>query len=95
MNISNKEVKGLANLGRLELLEDELVSYTEQLNAIINLAKKIKEIDTSNVKETIHGLDIRNVFREDKVKESLSNERALYNAPDEMDGQFKVPTVIE
>ncbi len=95
MDISKKEVEYVANLGRLNLLENELDTYTGQLNSILNFVEKLNEIDTSNVKPTSHALDITNAFREDKVHESISNEKALLNAPDSIDGQFKVPAVIE
>jgi aspartyl/glutamyl-tRNA(Asn/Gln) amidotransferase C subunit len=38
-------------------------------------------------------LDINNVFREDRVKESLAKDQSLSNAPDEQDNGFKVPRI--
>jgi aspartyl-tRNA(Asn)/glutamyl-tRNA(Gln) amidotransferase subunit C len=36
-----------------------------------------------------------NVMREDEAKPSLPLEKVLLNAPEEEDGQFKVPAVLE
>jgi aspartyl-tRNA(Asn)/glutamyl-tRNA(Gln) amidotransferase subunit C len=47
------------------------------------------------VESTSHAIPIHNVFREDEVKHSLSQEEVLAIAPDEEDGHFKVPRIIE
>ncbi|MHC4531625.1 MAG: Asp-tRNA(Asn)/Glu-tRNA(Gln) amidotransferase subunit GatC [Planctomycetota bacterium] len=36
-----------------------------------------------------------NVFREDKVKESLGTEKALANAPERDNEFFKVPKILD
>lgn len=95
MNISKKEVEHVANLSRLILSDNEIETYTEQLNSILHFIEKLNEIDTSEIKPTSHALDLINAFREDEVRESMPLDRALKNAPDSMDGQFKVPAVIE
>lgn len=40
-------------------------------------------------------LDINNVMRDDVPEESLTQERALANAPDKAAGHFRVPIIIE
>jgi aspartyl-tRNA(Asn)/glutamyl-tRNA(Gln) amidotransferase subunit C len=42
-----------------------------------------------------HSFHLENVFREDVVHESLTNEDALANAPEAEDGCFKVPAVLQ
>ncbi|WCK55071.1 Asp-tRNA(Asn)/Glu-tRNA(Gln) amidotransferase subunit GatC [Aneurinibacillus sp. Ricciae_BoGa-3] len=93
--ISRTEVEYVAKLARLDLTEEEAVKYTEQLNAILEFAGKLNELDTQNVEPTSHVLDVYNVMRDDIERPSVSRELALRNAPDEEDGQFKVPAVME
>ncbi|WP_027417416.1 Asp-tRNA(Asn)/Glu-tRNA(Gln) amidotransferase subunit GatC [Aneurinibacillus terranovensis] len=93
--ISRTEVEYVAKLARLNLTEEEAVKYTEQLNAILEFAGKLNELDTSNIAPTSHVLDVYNVVREDEARPSVNRELALRNAPDEEDGQFKVPAVME
>ncbi|BAU29835.1 aspartyl/glutamyl-tRNA(Asn/Gln) amidotransferase subunit C [Aneurinibacillus soli] len=93
--ITRNEVEYVAKLARLNLTEEEAVKYTEQLNSILEFAGKLNELDTADVPPTSHVLDVYNVMRDDIVRPSLSHEDALRNAPDEEDGQFKVPAVIE
>lgn len=93
--ISRQEVEYVAKLARLNLTEEEAEKYTEQLNAILEFAGKLNELDTGNIEPTSHVLDVYNVMRDDEVRPSVDREKALLNAPDEEDGQFKVPAVMD
>lgn len=95
MSITKDEVKRIAGLSRLQLADSELEDYTRHLNSILQFAKQLDAIDTSNEKPTSHALDISNVFREDDRRESIPRETALKNAPQQKNGQFRVPTVME
>jgi len=95
MSITKDEVKRIAGLSRLQLADSELEDYTKHLNSILHFAEKLDAIDTSHVKPTSHALDISNVFREDKIGDSIPRETALKNAPQQKNGQFRVPTVME
>lgn len=93
--MSKEDLLNAARLGSLELSEAEQTTYGEQLNQMLSFVDKIKKLDTVGVVETNQGLDLVNIFREDEVIESLTNEEALANAPETSDGQFKVPTIME
>ncbi|SFF27641.1 aspartyl/glutamyl-tRNA(Asn/Gln) amidotransferase subunit C [Paenibacillus catalpae] len=95
MSITIKDVEHVANLARLELSNEEKEQFTGQLNAILKYAEKLDGLDTDNVEPTSHVLPITNVMREDITRESLPIEKVLLNAPDEEDGQIKVPAVLE
>jgi aspartyl-tRNA(Asn)/glutamyl-tRNA(Gln) amidotransferase subunit C len=92
--ISKDQVKYVANLARLAITEDEAEKFTKQLDAIITFAEQLNELDTENVEPTSHVLEIKNVLREDISKEGLPREEVLKNAPEEQDGQFKVPAIL-
>ncbi|MDF2961407.1 MAG: glutamyl-tRNA amidotransferase [Paenibacillus sp.] len=95
MSITIKDVEHVANLARLELSEQEKHKFTEQMNAILKYAEKLNELDTDHVEPTSHPVPLVNVMREDVTKPSLPIEKVLLNAPDEEDGQIKVPAVLE
>ncbi|MEK4995155.1 asparaginyl/glutamyl-tRNA amidotransferase subunit C [Paenibacillus odorifer] len=95
MSITVKDVQHVAKLARLQLSPEEEATFTEQMNAILQYAEKLNELDTENVKPTTHVLQVSNVMREDVVKDSLTQVEALLNAPDDEDGHFKVPAVLE
>jgi aspartyl-tRNA(Asn)/glutamyl-tRNA(Gln) amidotransferase subunit C len=95
MSITVKDVEHVANLARLTLSEEEKEKFTGQLNAILKYAEKLNELNTDDVEPTSHVLPVTNVMREDEVRESIPVEIAMKNAPDEEDGQFRVPAVLE
>ena len=95
MAITREEVLHVAKLARLKLTEEETQQYTRQLDAILNFAEQLKALDTENVPPTTHVLDVKNVMREDEVRPSWPREAVLQNAPDQEDGYFRVPDVLE
>ncbi len=88
-------VKHISLLSRLELKEDEIEMYQEQLSRILDYIEKLDEVNTDTVEPTSHVLSLNNVFRDDVVKPSISREEALRNAPDATDKFFRVPKIIE
>lgn len=95
MSITMKDVEHVANLARLELSEDEKAQFADQLNAILKYAEKLNELDTEGVPPTSHVLPITNVMRDDVNRPSMPVEKVMANAPDEEDGMFRVPAVLE
>lgn len=95
MTISKEQVEKVASLARLTLTEEEANQYTVQLNNILQFAEKLTELDTDHVEPTSHAYPMVNVMREDEVRPSIAHEKALFNAPEQQDGMFKVPAVFE
>lgn len=93
--ISKDQVKHVAHLARLAVTEEEAEMLTEQLDKIIGFAEELNELDTDNVEPTTHVLELKNVLREDEVRNSVSVDEAMKNAPAQKDGQFKVPNILE
>lgn len=94
MSISRQDVEHVARLARLDLTEEEKKLYTEELNAVLGFMDKLNELDTTDVAPTSHVLDLKNVFREDEVGESLQPEDVVANAPAQTDNQFRVPKIM-
>ncbi|MGJ7919299.1 Asp-tRNA(Asn)/Glu-tRNA(Gln) amidotransferase subunit GatC [Neobacillus sp. LXY-4] len=93
--ISVDQVKHVAHLARLAITEEEAEKFTKQLDAIITFAEQLNELDTDNVEPTSHVLELKNVLREDIPQKGLPREEVLKNAPEQQDGQIKVPAIIE
>ncbi|WLV25312.1 Asp-tRNA(Asn)/Glu-tRNA(Gln) amidotransferase subunit GatC [Aciduricibacillus chroicocephali] len=94
-DITKDQVKHVAHLARLEITEEEAEQFTEHLSAIITYAEKLNELDTEGIEPTTHVLDLKNVFRKDEAKHTITQEDAMKNAPDSEDGQFRVPSILE
>ncbi len=95
MPVPISEVKKIAALSRLSFTEEELAEYQKHLEAIVDTANKLKELDTSAVVPTAHIQGVANVLREDAAKESMANELLTANAPESENGCFIVPRVVE
>ncbi len=89
------DIEKVARLARLELSEEEKATFGNQLEQILTYMEQLNRLDTSGVEPTSHAIPIYNVFREDEVRPSLPQEEVLGIAPDEQDGHFKVPRIIE
>jgi aspartyl-tRNA(Asn)/glutamyl-tRNA(Gln) amidotransferase subunit C len=93
--INKDQVKHVAHLARLAISEEEAETFTKQLDDIITFAEQLNELDTENVEPTSHVLDMKNVLRKDEPRQWLTKEEAMKNAPDQKDGQIRVPSILE
>jgi aspartyl-tRNA(Asn)/glutamyl-tRNA(Gln) amidotransferase subunit C len=89
------DIKYVAHLARIALTPDEEKKLAAQLGNILGYIEKLKEIDVSKVEATAHAVPLINVTRADEIRESLSNEDALRNAPKQANGLFIVPKIVE
>jgi aspartyl-tRNA(Asn)/glutamyl-tRNA(Gln) amidotransferase subunit C len=95
LKISKEQVEHVAHLARLNLTEEEKIQMTKDMEAIIEFADQINELDISDVEPTAHVIPINNVFREDVVRPSMDRDELLSNAPNKEDGCFSVPKIVE
>jgi aspartyl-tRNA(Asn)/glutamyl-tRNA(Gln) amidotransferase subunit C len=93
--ITSKEVQHVAHLARLELSESEEVKMTQQLNAILEAADKLRALSTDDVPPTAYAVPMQNVFRPDQAGKSLPKDAVLANAPDPEGDFFRVPRIME
>jgi aspartyl-tRNA(Asn)/glutamyl-tRNA(Gln) amidotransferase subunit C len=91
MAITRDEVLHVARLARLELSDDEVTRFQEQLTASLEAVSKVSELDLSDVPPTSHPLEIANAWAEDTPHESLTLDQAFANAPDRDGDHFRTP----
>ncbi|MDQ3626658.1 MAG: Asp-tRNA(Asn)/Glu-tRNA(Gln) amidotransferase subunit GatC [Verrucomicrobiota bacterium] len=89
------DVSYVAKLARLNLTGDEARLFQEQLDEVLAYAKKLEEVDVTDIEAAAHAVPIFNVFREDEPRAWFTAEEALSNAPRQANGLFMVPKVIE
>ncbi len=93
MAITREDVLHVAALARLEIPEGEVDSVRDQLGAILEAVGKVSELDLADVEPMTHPLELVNEWAEDAPRPSLPRDEALANAPDPVDGSFRVPAV--
>ena len=95
MKISRSEVEHVSKLARLALTDPELDALQGEMDAILSYVDQLNQLATDDIIPTSHAVPMENAFRADQVKESLTTEQALANAPEPAPGGFRVPRVIE
>lgn len=94
MKVSKEEILHIAKLANLNLEENEVDSYIENLQEILNFANIVNNANIEGVEESIGVLEAKNVFRRDEIKQFEDIEALLQNAPEQEDNMFKIPKVI-
>ena len=90
--IDREQVLHVAKLARLKLSEREVEKMTGELSGILEHVDRISKLDLEGVEPTSHVVELENVLRADEPWESLPREVALANAPEPVDGAFRVPS---
>ena len=93
--VTVKDVEYIASLSRIHLEKDELAHLTQDLSAILDYVQKLEKLKVKDVSPTSHVLPLHNVYREDEIKPSLPQDKALSIAVEKSHGSFVVPKVIE
>ncbi|MDB5087358.1 Asp-tRNA(Asn)/Glu-tRNA(Gln) amidotransferase subunit GatC [Mucilaginibacter sp. OK098] len=95
MTIDQETVDKIAHLARLELSGDEKQEMIKDMSKILDFMAKLNEIDTSGIEPLVYMTNEVNVLREDIVKQQVTHQEALQNAPKHDDDYFLVAKVID
>ena len=93
-SIGRDDVARLADLARIQLTEEEITRFAGEFDSIMDAVASVSEVASEDVPATSHPIAMTNVFREDVVTETLTQEEALAGAPDAQDGRFAVPQIL-
>ncbi|ACU85705.1 Aspartyl-tRNA(Asn) amidotransferase subunit C amidotransferase subunit C [Brachybacterium faecium] len=93
-SIGRDDVARLADLARIQLTEEEIARFAGEFDSIMNAVASVSEVATEDVPATSHPIAMTNVFREDVVANTLTQEQALAAAPEAQDGRFAVPQIL-
>lgn len=95
LQLTEKDVEHVAALARLHVTSEQKAVLTEELSRILAYAQELQALDLHDVPPTAGPGVTQTVMREDSPRASLPQHLALANAPDEHEGQFRVPAVLE
>jgi aspartyl-tRNA(Asn)/glutamyl-tRNA(Gln) amidotransferase subunit C len=93
-HISADDVRKVAKLARLNLPEDKIATYTEQLESILGYVSQLEQVDTTGVPETTRAVEVTNVTRQDGVDPTPVREEILNQAPQREGDFFRVPKIL-
>lgn len=95
MKIDTKVVDELAHLARLSYENEAKQEIVTELNKIIAFVEKLEEVNTDGVEPLIYMVDETNITRVDSMKQDVTQDEGLKNAPKKDSDYFRVPKVIE
>ena len=91
--LSRDQVLHVARLARLELTDEEIERFGDELSNVLDYIETIEQLgDLADVPPTSHVVEVENVLRADEPRPSLPVDRALESAPDPALGGFRVPS---
>ncbi len=94
MSLTREEVLNVAKLARLEFAEEEIARFQMDLNNILDYIDVLGEINTDEIEPLVQIHETGDKLREDVIRESLTVEEAMKNAPASEDGALIVPKVV-
>jgi aspartyl-tRNA(Asn)/glutamyl-tRNA(Gln) amidotransferase subunit C len=95
MALDPEIVRNIARLSRIELKDDEIGPLAGELSRIVAFVEQLAEVDTDGVAPMTSVAHMEMPRREDKVTDGNRRDDILANAPDQEDGFFLVPKVVE
>ena len=94
MAVSEREIRKVALLARLELTPEETRMMASQLSRVLEYMERLAGANTEGVEPLAHAVEVTNVLREDRVVPGLDRESALANAPHRDEECYRVPAVL-
>lgn len=95
MSLGLDDVYRIAELAHVGINEEAAQRMQAELNDIFKMIERIQAVDTEGVEPMMHPHDGVQRLREDKVAFGNNREENMKNAPEEFEGLFLVPQVIE
>ncbi len=95
MTISIEQIEHIANLARLELTDEELARYREQISTILAHFEQLQSVDTDAIPPTTSIAAGKSTLRPDQSHPGLTLRELLRNAPETEERLFSVPPIFE
>lgn len=95
MEFTSTQIKKVAKLAKINLTEDEVLTFSEQFVSISKVITKLKQVDTNGVTPIHNPSSATTLLRKDVVDDGGYVEDVLSNAPKSAFNCFVVPKVIE
>lgn len=95
MSLSVDDIRRIADLGRIDVSDEQTRIIQGELNDIFEMIERIRSVDTEGVEPMPNPHDGVQRLREDVANEPDNREENMKNAPEQAEGCFLVPQVIE
>ncbi len=92
--ITPDDVRKVSQLARLDIADESMKTYANQLEKIIDYIAQLEKIDTKNIPPTTRAVEVVNVLRDDIVRGSDVKEEILNLAPQKEGRFYRVPRIL-
>ncbi|MBI2464796.1 Asp-tRNA(Asn)/Glu-tRNA(Gln) amidotransferase subunit GatC [Candidatus Shapirobacteria bacterium] len=93
--ITDDIISKVAKLARVQLTEEEIHTFTSQLSPVMEHIDSLNSLNTDAVEPTFQVTNLKNVFREDVILDSLSQKDAIAPAHKSEQGYVVMPKTID
>jgi len=95
MSLDQATVKKIATLARLDVQDNELDHLAGELSNILTFVAHLSEVNTDGIEPMTSVAELTAPQRADIVTDGDIQAKILANAPEQYDGFFLVPKVVE
>lgn len=93
--LSREDVLKLAQLSRLELTDDEVAEFQEEISQILSYVEQLQQVDVDGLDPTYQVTNLTNVMRIDTVADyGYKPETLLQNVPELEKGHIKTKRIL-
>ena len=89
------DLEGVARLARLDVTEKERDRLRGEMRSILRYVNRLQELDTDGIEATFQMVARTNIMRTDEERPCLPTAHVLANAPQEENGFFRMPRILE
>ena len=93
--LDKKTVKHIAKLANLKLSSPEITKFSRQLTEVLGYIKILNKLNTKKQKTIFQAIELKNIWRQDKVGKSLSQKQALSGKKNNYKGYFKIKAIFD
>ena len=92
--MSEIAISHIAKLARLDLSQQEIENFSQQLSKMLHHFEQISQVDTKDIVPLVTPTEIENILRADEVRREVAPESILEGAPQRTGHLFTVPPVV-
>ncbi len=85
--MDTKTVKHISRLARLNLTEEEVEKFSEEISEILKSFEVLNKANVSKIEPSFHPIELEGAMREDYPEKCLPEEKAPANA-ESKEGKF-------
>ena len=89
------DIEKLGQMAKLALTDTEKNDISKYMEFLEDDFDNLDNVDTGSAKPLIHGVELVNILREDRVVKDIDRDKLLETAPEHSDGYFVAPKTID